>query len=665
MGAVWVARHLQLDEQVAVKFMDISLPTVADARVRFEREAKSAARIRSPHVVQILDHGVDGEMPYIVMELLEGEHLGTRLKREGRLSLSAAAVLTEQVAKALHRAHKAGIIHRDLKPANVFLARVDDDEIVKILDFGIVKSMNGGGASGEATKSDVLMGSPNYMSPEQARGARTVDHRTDLWSLGVVLFRVITGKMAFSGDSVVDVILKICTGPVPSATAAAPDLPPEVDAFFARALERDPARRFSSAREMGADFSALVKALGPRADIVGPRPASSTELTENVQSSVMEVVSGPGSHQGTRRLRDLLQGGGETPTIAHARQRAQPGAALSPSPQEGLSKTAAPNPSVGTAAAWHNPQSETSAPLAAALKPPPGDPPAGAASLATLLRPSSGSPASAAPALLKQSPQFGKGGATPVPPAMKGAVLAKPSSTSAPMTALNPLPFVRSEEPGLRPEEPDSEREPSALILLSGANADKAPQSERSEIAQFVDQAFLALQASDPVADGTRMDLPAESTTSPESLLRLGPSDWPAGQAVTTPIVASLFSKQSSTTLSGSAADASPFGRARTDSSPPRPADLELEPRESTPPLAPDDISIIDPALSPMEVSRLKAQRAAHAGRISKLVDEGFTALKRGDREHARACWSEALSLDPTDRSLQLNLRKLETKGRS
>jgi len=139
MGAVWVARHLQLDEQVAVKFMDISLPSAADARVRFEREAKSAARIRSPHVVQILDHGVDGEIPYIVMELLEGEHLGTRLKREGRLSLAAAAAITEQVTKALHRAHKAGIIHRDLKPANVFLARVDDDdEIVKILDFGIV-----------------------------------------------------------------------------------------------------------------------------------------------------------------------------------------------------------------------------------------------------------------------------------------------------------------------------------------------------------------------------------------------------------------------------------------------------------------------------------------------------------------------------------------------
>src|SRR4051812_8109284 len=125
MGAVWVARHLQLDELVAVKFMDISLPAVADARVRFEREAKAAARIRSPHVVQILDHGVDGEMPYIVMELLEGEHLGAKLKREGRLSLSAVAVITEQVAKALHRAHKAGIIHRDLKPANVFLARVD------------------------------------------------------------------------------------------------------------------------------------------------------------------------------------------------------------------------------------------------------------------------------------------------------------------------------------------------------------------------------------------------------------------------------------------------------------------------------------------------------------------------------------------------------------
>jgi serine/threonine-protein kinase len=138
MGAVWVGRHLQLDAPVAVKFMSPVLPQLADARARFAREARAAAKVRGPHVVQVLDHGVDGDVPYIVMELLEGEHLGDRLKRERRLSLRAAASIGVQVGKALGRAHKAGIVHRDLKPANIFLARLDEDEeVVKILDFGI------------------------------------------------------------------------------------------------------------------------------------------------------------------------------------------------------------------------------------------------------------------------------------------------------------------------------------------------------------------------------------------------------------------------------------------------------------------------------------------------------------------------------------------------
>jgi eukaryotic-like serine/threonine-protein kinase len=665
MGAVWVARHLQLDEAVAVKFMDVSLPAVADARVRFEREAKSAARIRSPHVVQILDHGVDGEMPYIVMELLEGEHLGTRLKRESRLCLSSVAVIAEQVAKALHRAHRAGIVHRDLKPANVFLARVDDDEIVKILDFGIVKAMGGGGSlAGEATKSDVLMGSPNYMSPEQARGARTVDHRTDLWSLAVVLFRAITGKMAFSGDSVVDVILKICTGPIPIPTTVAPDLPPEVDAFFERALERDPARRFSSAREMGGEFVAMVRALGPKADHVGPIPTTAAEPQgEQAQSSTEEVASGdivvssaPGSPDGTFRWRQLLQGAVDTPTIPHTRGRVPSAAALSVAQTEAKSASAAP--SSGATTLQKPPQKEASTPLATLLKPPTESQPM-SGSLATLLRPPSGSPANAASALLKPLSPIGKAGTTPLPPTVKGHLLVKSATSS--------VPVFTTAEPSA-PQDPEGEgAEPSAFIRLTsaGSSANKMPQSDRSaEIAQFIDQAFLALQASDPLPQGMRSE-PATDSHTTGGLIKLGPPSWPAGPSGTAPVVASLLGKSGSSPPGGSSVAALLSNLSKSSSNPisPRASSQPLETRDSTPPPT-DEPTLTEPALSPEEASRIKAQRAAHADRISKLVDEGFAALKRGDRTLARACWSEALSLDPTDRMLKLNLRKLDTKGR-
>ena len=280
MGAVWIARHLALDEDVAIKFMSAALPDLTDARARFAREARTSARLRGPHIVQVLDHGVDGDLPYLVMELLQGEHLGDRLRREGRLSLQAAADLAEQVGKALARAHRAGVVHRDLKPANIFLARDDEGETVKVLDFGIAKELDR--APIDATHSDVLMGSPQYMSPEQARGSRDLDHRADLWSLGAILFRAITGMPAFEGTSAVDVIVRICTGPTPLPSRVVSDLPPELDDFFLRALDRDPTRRFASAREMAAAFSALVAQVGEPGSAPPPttRDRPSTLVTE-------------------------------------------------------------------------------------------------------------------------------------------------------------------------------------------------------------------------------------------------------------------------------------------------------------------------------------------------------------------------------------------------
>ena len=275
MGSVWVARHLGLDMPVAIKFMDVGMASLEESLVRFEREAKLSARIRSPHVVEVLDCGTDHGQPYIVMELLLGEHLGERLRREGRLWLPDAVAIVLQVAKALRRAHEAGVVHRDLKPANVFLSRVDDDEIVKLLDFGIAKSDRD---DGEVTKTGVVLGSPSYMSPEQVRGIKYIDHRSDLWSLGVVLYRALTGQMPFQGESNLDVALRISGDPCVPATSLAPDLPPEVDALFARALARDREDRFQSAREM----AKAVAGLTAQADRAAAPPISSSTPSSRV-----------------------------------------------------------------------------------------------------------------------------------------------------------------------------------------------------------------------------------------------------------------------------------------------------------------------------------------------------------------------------------------------
>ena len=298
MGSVWAARHLQLDTLVAVKFID-SVSDTKDARVRFEREARAAAQLRSPHVVQILDHGIDDdERPYIAMELLEGEDLGERLRRTPRLSLQATATIVTQAAKALRRAHDGGVIHRDLKPGNIFLARFDDDEVVKLLDFGVAKLRYNELAPGvQMTQTGVIFGSPSYMSPEQARGNRVIDHRTDLWSLAVIVFRCITGSKPFEAGSIGDLVIKLCIDPLPMPTKIATDLPPEMDRFFERAFARDPDQRFQSAAALALDFEAIVAraaaTASPAVVAIAPAPASAPAAAETV------APPGPPSNSGS------------------------------------------------------------------------------------------------------------------------------------------------------------------------------------------------------------------------------------------------------------------------------------------------------------------------------------------------------------------------------
>lgn len=262
MGSVWVGRHLDLDIDVAVKFMDPSCAT-PEGRIRFEREAKAAACLQSPHVVAVLDYGLDDDLPYIVMELLKGEDLEDRLDRQGRLSLEEASRILSQASKALRRAQELGIVHRDLKPHNLFLCKggVDGDEneeTLKILDFGIAKE-TGPAIVGGATQTGELMGSPHYMSPEHVRGAKDIDFRSDLWSLGVIIFRSVTGRLPFDSENVGDVIGKILADPIPKPTHIAPDLPEAIDDYFAKALSRDRNQRFQSAKEMAEVFAELVR----------------------------------------------------------------------------------------------------------------------------------------------------------------------------------------------------------------------------------------------------------------------------------------------------------------------------------------------------------------------------------------------------------------------
>jgi serine/threonine-protein kinase len=266
MGAVWLARQTALDVPCAVKFIHAEAAASPEIRARFEREAKSAAQLRSPNVVQILDHGIWEGSPYIAMELLEGEDLAARLRSRGRLDPRETASIASQVSRALSRAHSAGLVHRDLKPANIFLVRDDDREIAKVLDFGVAKTASMAlGVSDSMTKTGALLGTPYYMSPEQAQGTKVVDHRSDLWALGVVVYQCITGQLPFQSNALGDLFMKIIVQPLPVPSHVA-SVPPGFDAWWARCVARDPDQRFQSAKELA---DALSLALGLTGNTTG------------------------------------------------------------------------------------------------------------------------------------------------------------------------------------------------------------------------------------------------------------------------------------------------------------------------------------------------------------------------------------------------------------
>ncbi len=272
MGEVWRAEHLTLKADVAIKFIHTELSGAEDIAKRFTREAQAAAAIRSAHVVQILDYGVDGAMAYIVMELMQGESLADRLERDGRLAPAELAKIMTHMARAVGRAHEAGIVHRDLKPDNVFLTYADDELVAKVLDFGIAKFQPTAGSTLSAsTRTGALMGTPYYMSPEQAEGNRELDFRTDIWAMGVIGYQVLIGCRPFDSDALGNLLMKICAHPVPVPSQAGP-VPDGFDDWFATACNRDATARFASAKQAAEALSAICGGDSAIAGEPAPRP---------------------------------------------------------------------------------------------------------------------------------------------------------------------------------------------------------------------------------------------------------------------------------------------------------------------------------------------------------------------------------------------------------
>jgi len=265
MGTVWLAHDLSLDSTCALKIIDPEKSRSEEVRKRFIREAKAAAQLRGPHVVDVFDRGERDGILYIAMEFLEGEDLCSRLANVGKLDAATTYRVIAHVARALSSAHALGIVHRDLKPENIFLVPSYDEEIAKVLDFGIAQH-EAYRVEDKATREGSFLGTPYYVSPEQARGKPT-DHRSDLWSLAVITYQCLTGQPPFDSESLGELMGLILYEPIPRITDANPDLPPEVEVFWQRATERDRELRFQSAREFA---DQLGQALGQKTVVTVP-----------------------------------------------------------------------------------------------------------------------------------------------------------------------------------------------------------------------------------------------------------------------------------------------------------------------------------------------------------------------------------------------------------
>jgi eukaryotic-like serine/threonine-protein kinase len=278
MGAVYLAEHPAIGRRVAVKVLHKNYIRDESLLTRFLNEARAANAIRHPNIIEILDSGTiaDGT-PFLVMELLEGESLGARIRRVGPLPIATAVEFAYQTASALGAAHKKGIVHRDLKPDNLFVVpdpHEPDRERIKVLDFGIAKLQQGSAGDSVKTRTGTLMGTPIYMSPEQCRGTRTVDHRSDIYSLGIIFFEMLCGQPPFVSEGFGELVNMHLNVQAPAPSSQRPDIPPAIDAVVLKMLAKNPDDRFPDMHEV----QMALKASGGSMFVVRGSAPSSPEL---------------------------------------------------------------------------------------------------------------------------------------------------------------------------------------------------------------------------------------------------------------------------------------------------------------------------------------------------------------------------------------------------
>jgi serine/threonine-protein kinase len=262
MGVVYEAIDLRTQRRVALKLLASSVSEdLPDVVARFEREVQAASSIRSENIVQVFDAGTDNGSPFMIMELVQGHDLHQWSKKLKQFTPEAVIRIAGQVSEGLAVAHAVGVIHRDIKPGNIFLSEYEEMLVPKLLDFGIAKlKMDQVQGDPGLTKTGNMLGSPHYMSPEQAQGLKSIDHRTDLWSLGVVMYKLLTGRTPFADlESMGQVIIAIWSMPIPPVQDLAPWVSPELAAVVHKALQKKANERYSSAAEMAEELKKLSR----------------------------------------------------------------------------------------------------------------------------------------------------------------------------------------------------------------------------------------------------------------------------------------------------------------------------------------------------------------------------------------------------------------------